>query len=223
MDLFNITVIIKRLYYSLYLFMHIDVLIAFVVSSLALTLSPGPDILYVISQSFIRGKKAAIITSIGLTTGLLFHTFFVVVGLTLLVKENENIFLAMKIVGAVYFIYLAIMVFLKRNNKKIFKSNQNENIDFFKKGLLMNLLNPKVSLFFIALFPGFIFHDNLDPEIQFLILGLIFWVQANMIFVGVSIFSNKINNMISDDNFLIRVSYVIEICVYIFIAIWILK
>ena len=96
--------------------MHIDVLIAFVVSSLALTLSPGPDILYVISQSFIRGKKAAIITSIGLTTGLLFHTFFVVVGLTLLVKENENIFLVMKIVGAVYFIYLAIMVFLKRNN-----------------------------------------------------------------------------------------------------------
>ena len=85
MDLFNITVIIKRLYYSLYLFMHIDVLIAFVVSSLALTLSPGPDILYVISQSFIRGKKAAIITSIGLTTGLLFHTFFVVVWLTLLV------------------------------------------------------------------------------------------------------------------------------------------
>ena len=93
--------------------MHIDVLIAFVVSSLALTLSPGPDILYVISQSFIRGKKAAIITSIGLTTGLLFHTFFVVVGLTLLVKENENIFMVMKIVGAEYFIYLAIMVFLK--------------------------------------------------------------------------------------------------------------
>ena len=92
--------------------MHIDVLIAFVVSSLALTLSPGPDILYVISQSFIRGKKAAIITSFGLTTGLLFHTFFVVVGLTLLVKENENIFIVMKIVGAAYFIYLAIMVFL---------------------------------------------------------------------------------------------------------------
>ena len=81
----------------------------------------------------------------------------------------------------------------------------------------------KVSLFFVALFPGFIFHDNLDPERQFLILGLIFWLQANMIFIGVSIFSNKINNIISDDNFLIRVSYVIEICVYIFIAIWILK
>ena len=91
--------------------MHIDVLIAFVVSSLALTLSPGPDILYVISQSFIRGKKAAIITSIGLTTGLLFHTFFVVVGLTILVKENENIFLVMKIVGAAYFIYLASCFF----------------------------------------------------------------------------------------------------------------
>ena len=79
------------------------------------------------------------------------------------------------------------------------------------------------TILYPAPFPGFIFHDNLDPEIQFLILGLIFWLQANMIFIGVSIFSNKINNMISDDNFLIRVSYVIEICVYIFIAIWILK
>ena len=144
MDLFNITVIIKRLYYSLYLFMHIDVLIAFVVSSLALTLSPGPDILYVISQSFIRGKKAAIITSIGLTTGLLFHTFFVVVGLTLLVKENENIFMVMKIVGAAYFIYLAIMVFLKRNNKfnpknieglKGFKISKCKSINSFNSGI----------------------------------------------------------------------------------------
>ena len=59
--------------------MHLEVIIAFIISSLALTISPGPDIIYVVSQSFVRGKKAAIITSIGLTTGLLLHTFFVVI------------------------------------------------------------------------------------------------------------------------------------------------
>ena len=60
--------------------MHFDVLITFIFSSLVLTISPGPDIIYVISQSLVKGKKAAIITSLGLTTGLLFHTFFVVIG-----------------------------------------------------------------------------------------------------------------------------------------------
>jgi len=203
--------------------MHYEVLIAFIASSLILTISPGPDILYVISQSFIKGTKAAIITSLGLTTGLLFHTFFVVVGLSLLIKKNENIFLFLKLIGALYFIFLAIMVFLKRNKKINIKSNQLENIDFFKKGLLMNLLNPKVSLFFIALFPGFIFHDNLSSELQFLILGLIFWFQANFIFITVSLFSNKLKIFTSSLVFLKKYVFLIEIFIYVFISIWILK
>lgn len=202
--------------------MNLEVLIAFIVSSTILTVSPGPDILYVISQSFLKGKKAAIVTSLGLTTGLLFHTFFVVVGLSILIRENENIFLFLKFIGSLYFIYLAIMVFLKRNNKMNFKSKELENIDFFKKGLLMNLLNPKVSLFFIALFPGFIFHDTLSSQIQFLILGLIFWFQANVIFIAFSIFSTKINSIITGKSFLTRIRFWIEIGVYIFISIWIL-
>lgn len=203
--------------------MHTEVIFTFVLSSLVLTISPGPDIIYVISQSLVRGKKAAIITSIGLTTGLLFHTFFVVIGLSLLVSENENIFFLLRISGFLYFVYLAFMVFLKRKNKIDVKSNEFENISFFKKGLMMNLLNPKVSLFFIALFPGFIFSDNLNLQLQFLILGLIFWFQANLIFIFVSMFSNKISNLISRKNILSRNSFIVEICIYIFIAIWILK
>ena len=203
--------------------MHTEVIFTFVLSSLVLTISPGPDIIYVISQSLVRGKKAAIITSIGLTTGLLFHTFFVVIGLSLLVSENENIFFLLRISGFLYFVYLAFMVFLKRKNKIDVKSNEFENISFFKKGLMMNLLNPKVSLFFIALFPGFIFSDNLNLQLQFLILGLIFWFQANLIFIFVSMFSNKISNFISRKNILSRNSFIVEICIYIFIAIWILK
>ena len=203
--------------------MHLEVIIAFVVSSLVLTISPGPDIIYVISQSFIRGKKAAIITSIGLTTGLLLHTFFVVIGLSLLLRENENVFFLLKLLGSIYFVYLAIMVFLNRNKEIKFNSDQTENIAFFKKGLLMNLLNPKVSIFFIALFPGFIFHDNLSSELQFLILGIIFWFQASLVFILVSIFSQKIQNFISGKKFLNNGKFIIEMCVYIFISIWILK
>jgi len=87
----------------------------------------------------------------------------------------------------------------------------------------MNLLNPKVSIFFIALFPGFIFHDNLSSELQFLILGIIFWFQANLVFILVSIFSQKIKNFISSNKLFNNRKFIIEMCVYIFISIWILK
>jgi threonine/homoserine/homoserine lactone efflux protein len=87
----------------------------------------------------------------------------------------------------------------------------------------MNLINPKVSIFFIAFFPGFVFNKNLNVEFQFLILGLIFWFQANLIFIAVSIFSNKIKNLISSNNFFFRKKYIVEICIYVFIGLWILK
>tara|TARA_B100000767_G_scaffold274966_1_gene309820 strand:+ start:3937 stop:4548 length:612 start_codon:yes stop_codon:yes gene_type:complete len=203
--------------------MHIEVIITFFLSSVALTLSPGPDIIYVISQSFNKGKRAAIVTSLGLTTGLLFHTFFVVIGLSVLLSKNQNLFFLIKLMGSLYFIYLAFKVFINRNNKTKIESNKAENVNFFKTGLLMNLLNPKVSLFFIALFPGFIFHDNLSSQIQFLVLGLIFWIQANLIFITVSVFSNKLKGHFLNESFFSKNGFVIEICIYIFISIWILK
>jgi threonine/homoserine/homoserine lactone efflux protein len=203
--------------------MHLDILITYVFSSFLLTISPGPDILYIISQSITRGKKTAIITSFGLTTGLLFHTFFVIFGLSFFIKENENIFLFLKIIGFFYFLYLALMVFLNRKNKIKLELNKTKSFNSFKKGLLMNLINPKVSIFFIAFFPGFVFNENLNVEFQFLILGLIFWFQANLIFIAVSIFSNKIKNLISSNNFFFRKKYIVEICIYVFIGLWILK
>ena len=84
--------------------MHLDIVITFIISSFILTISPGPDIIHVISQSFLKGRKAAIITSIGLTTGLLLHTFFLVIGLSLLLRDNENIFFLLKFIGSIYFL-----------------------------------------------------------------------------------------------------------------------
>ena len=87
--------------------MNYDIVLTFVLSSLALTISPGPDILFVISQSFNKGKKQAIMTSLGLTTGLFFHTFLLIIGFSLLIKENQNLFFVLKFLGASYLIFLA--------------------------------------------------------------------------------------------------------------------
>ena len=99
--------------------MDFGIVITFIVSSVILTLSPGPDILYVISQSFYKGKKTGILISLGLTTGLLLHTLLVVLGLSFLIRENEFIFFVLKLIGALYFIYLAIVVYTNRKNRRI--------------------------------------------------------------------------------------------------------
>ena len=86
--------------------MDIDILITFFLTSILLTLSPGPDIIYVISQSISKGIKPALMTSLGLTSGLLFHTFFVTIGLSLIISENDYIFNLIKLLGVFYFLYL---------------------------------------------------------------------------------------------------------------------
>ena len=98
--------------------MDIDILITFFLTSLLLTISPGPDIIYVISQSISKGLKSAVMTSLGLTSGLLIHTFFVTIGLSLMISQNEYIFNFIKLLGVLYFSYLITVSFINRNKKK---------------------------------------------------------------------------------------------------------
>lgn len=200
--------------------MNLETLITFLLASFTLTISPGPDILYVISQSIIKGKKSAFMISLGLTTGLLVHTFLVAVGLSVIISQNENILNMIKLLSVFYFFYLIVMVFLKRKDN-LKQSEEGFSENQFKKGLIMNLLNPKVSLFFIAFFPNFLFHDQISNQIQFLILGLIFWLQATIIFLLVSVFSSKFASISSKKSFVNKNIYIIEISIYLFIIYWI--
>jgi threonine/homoserine/homoserine lactone efflux protein len=202
--------------------MDVDVLLTFVLTSLLLTISPGPDIIYVISQSISKGVKSAITTSLGLTSGLLVHTFFVTIGLSLIISQNEYVFNFIRLLGILYFSYLIILVFISRNKKKELDINNKSSNDFYR-GLIMNLLNPKVSLFFIAFFPGFLFHNDLNNEIQFLILGGIFWLQATLVFLLVSLLSFKLNSFSKRQSLISNNIYLFEIGVYIFIIYWIVS
>jgi len=202
--------------------MDVDVLLTFVLTSLLLTISPGPDIIYVISQSISKGVKSAITTSLGLTSGLLVHTFLVTIGLSLIISQNEYVFNFIRLLGVLYFSYLIISVFISRNKKKELDINNKSSNDFYR-GLIMNLLNPKVSLFFIAFFPGFLFHNDLNNEIQFLILGGIFWLQATLVFLLVSLLSFKLNSFSKRQSLISNNIYLFEIGVYIFIIYWIVS
>ena len=198
--------------------MQIDVLFAFLTSVFFLTLSPGPDIIYVFYKSSTSGFKEAAKLSIGLTSGLLIHTLFVVLGISALIKSNQDYYDIIKYFGFIYFSYLALSQFFNKNKSD---DKRNEGKNSFVTGLLMNLLNPKVSIFFIAFLPAFVFHNSLDIELQFMILGLIFWFVATLIFVSISLMSSNFKTLFKKYINYKKIKY-IQALIFLLIALYIL-
>ena len=176
--------------------MDFDVLFLFLITSITLTLSPGPDILYVLSQSISNGFKSGFSVSLGLVSGLFFHTALVSLGFGFLITEYPHLIKLIKYFGALYLIYISVSLILKKSNIKVFKKKQNTSLKNYSTGLIMNIVNPKVSLFFISIFPLFLFNEILNVKIQFFILGIIFIIQAIFIFFLVSLFSSFVGKNI---------------------------
>ena len=133
--------------------MHFEFLVTFLIASTLLTVSPGPDIVYVVSQSIAQGQKTGVAVSLGLTTGLWVHTALVALGLSVWIVDTPFVMTFLKILGSLYFAFLAYEVFRKKVNFAFKESQSLSFVNSFRVGLFMNLLNPKVSLFFIAFFP----------------------------------------------------------------------
>lgn len=167
----------------------------FILASVLLTLMPGPDILFVITQSVTQGKKSGIIFALGLVTGLLFHISAAAFGISLIIYQSEVAFNVVKYAGAAYLIYLGILA-IKDRKKDAFSldfTNKKTVKKLYSKGILMNILNPKVSLFFLAFLPQFIDPKASEPHWQILILGGIFILQAILIFSGVAYLSDRLS------------------------------
>ena len=170
-----------------------DQILLFFISSLALTIMPGPDILFVINQS-LEDKKSGLLVSFGLCSGLIVHTLVLAFGLSAIIEQNDNVIMFFKYFGSVYLFYLAFQEFKK---DRIISERQKEN--FYLRGVYMNLINPKVLIFFLAYFPNFLFSDTISISYQFIILGAIFILQALIIFSIVSITSNRLISILNVD------------------------
>ena len=190
----------------------------FLISSISLTLMPGPDILFVISQSISKNKTTRMLISLGLCTGLLIHTMLLVFGFSSIISNNYFLF---KLFSSFYMLLLMTQEINLLPKIYSNKSNYKPNSPYLK-GLIMNLINPKVILFFIAFFPAFLFSKTLDLKIQFTILGLIFFVQALIIFISVSYLSKRIFNLFNITSKSLKISYIKSLIYLIIIAlIWI--
>jgi len=178
----------------------LQTLISFAFATFFLAISPGPDNIFVLTQSIANGKKAGLLTVFGLMSGCLIHTTLIAFGVSVIIKENENIFIFIKILGASYLLYLAFKVY--KSDAKLVLSNQivkkTTSIQLFKKGFIMNVLNPKVTLFFLALFPQFLFSSSIPTSIQFYVLGFIFILVSFIVFASISLLAARVSKFIRE-------------------------
>jgi threonine/homoserine/homoserine lactone efflux protein len=173
--------------------------------AILLTLMPGPDILFVITQSISQDKKAGIATALGLCSGLIVHITAATLGISTIIYQSALAFTVIKYTGAAYLLYLAWQSFKEKETGFAFNHNKPFKYpSLYKKGILMNLLNPKVSLFFLALLPQFVNKSMGHIMLQMFILGIIFLVQALVIFISVSVFSEKLRHVLLTNSFIVK-------------------
>ena len=176
-----------------------SVLTGFIISAAALAIAPGPDNIYVLTQSLSNGIKAGLATVSGLISGCLVHTTLLAFGVSEIIKRSDLLFNGIKIFGAVYLLYLAYKVY--RSNASILLEKDHAKtkglVRLFRIGFTMNVLNPKVTIFFLAFFPGFLFSDSLNTVIQFYILGLLFMLVAFLIFSAIALLAGRISHYLT--------------------------
>ncbi|MCM4168749.1 Leucine efflux protein [Arenibacter antarcticus] len=204
--------------------MYYDVLVTFVFATAILAISPGPDNIFVLVQSITNGKKYGIATVAGLMTGCLVHATLLAFGVSAIIKQNPNLFFTIKLFGALYMFYLAYKVFRSPSALKISgESSDKKSLGaLYKQGFIMNVLNPKVGIFFLAFFPGFLFSHFINVVVQFYVLAFIFMLVSFVIFSGIAILSGAISDYIKDNGNLGKILKWLQILVFTGIGIYLL-
>ena len=174
-------------------------LLTFIIASILITLSPGPDIIMLISYSLQKGFMYSIKFIMGLISGLLLHSLVLILGWSNFFSNSEIILFYFKIIGFTYFMYIGIveLYFYLVQNQSTKKSNISKNL--FKQGIIMNITNPKVGLFFWLFFPNFLFSSEIIEQIQYGILCSIFIIQVFIIFSLTAYFSSRVSYILKVD------------------------
>jgi len=180
----------------------LEIIFSFTIASFFMALSPGPDNIFVLSNTLYNGKRAGVFTVLGLVTGCLFHTTLVAFGISEFIRFDENIFYVIKLLGFSYMFFLAYKVFNSSISFKIKKieNTKESSVNNFLTGLFMNIFNPKVYFFFFTFFPAFLFSqaDELSYIYQFYILGALFITTTLIVFLLIVVFSSAIAKYLVD-------------------------
>jgi threonine/homoserine/homoserine lactone efflux protein len=172
-------------------------LLPFLAAALALNLTPGADMTYVIARSATQGRAAGIAASLGVSAGSLAHSLLAAFGVAALVASSEVAFISIKIVGALYLLYLAWKAFRAGAQGLHLQALQPVQLRrVFAEGALTNLLNPKVALFILAFLPQFVDPTKGSVIVQILILGLIFNIGGTTVNIVVAASAGAASGML---------------------------
>jgi threonine/homoserine/homoserine lactone efflux protein len=150
-------------------------LVVFVVAALALLVVPGPAVLYVVARSIHQGRRAGLASVLGIHAGTLVHIAAATAGLSALIASSAVAFTAIKIAGAVYLVGLGLWtLFSRRPEAEVAVGGERTLRRAFAQGIVVNVLNPKTALFFLAFLPQFVDPDAPHPAVQIAVLGLLF-------------------------------------------------
>jgi threonine/homoserine/homoserine lactone efflux protein len=161
--------------------MEINTLILFVIAALSINLIPGPDVIYIVTNTMKGKMKSGMKASLGLGIGYLIHTLAAVLGLSALILSSAFLFTVIKYLGAAYLLYLGVQSLINcyKNKSKICVEESNEKQkNVFKQGVIASVLNPTVAMFFLAFLPQFIDPNSLNAAGELLTLGLLFSLLA---------------------------------------------
>jgi threonine/homoserine/homoserine lactone efflux protein len=163
-------------------------LITFILASTLLSLAPGPDNIFVLTQSALYGRKSGIIITLGLCTGLIAHTSAVALGVAAIFMVSTLAFTTLKLIGAAYLLYLAWQA-LKASARPLSSVSATAvpgHLALYRRGIVMNLSNPKVAIFFLAFLPQFTDPDVDNITLQLFLLGIIFIIVALVMFSAIA-------------------------------------
>jgi len=180
--------------------MTITTILLFLGASMALTVAPGPDNIFVVTQGLSRGRRAAIVTAWGMCSGVTVHTLAAAAGISALFYSSALAFQLVKYAGAAYLLYLAWQAVREGGLLALPAGGAVGGPSvaaLFRRGFVMNVLNPKVALFFLAFLPQFTTRDAGSIPLQMVLLGLLFMAQALVIFTLIGFFSGSVGGWIS--------------------------
>ena len=147
----------------------------FIVASLVLIITPGQDMILVMSRSVAQGAAAGVVTAAGVSVGLVGHTILATLGLGAVLRTSEWLFLALKLVGAAYLIYLGIGLLRTKSTALVVEAASSRSLGrLFFDGALSNVSNPKIAVFYFAFLPQFVLQGASHPTLSVFVLGLLF-------------------------------------------------
>jgi threonine/homoserine/homoserine lactone efflux protein len=178
--------------------LSIETFSAFFLASTLLALAPGPDNVFVLTQSALHGKLSGLIVMFGLCTGLLVHTGAVALGVAVIFQASAFAFTLLKIVGAAYLLYLAWQIVRASPEQIRMNGNQVKSLGtLYRRGIIMNVTNPKVSIFFLAFLPQFVDPEHGPVSLQMVALGGVFLLATILVFGTVALIGGALGEWLN--------------------------